>query len=94
MTKHPDHVENWSGSLQDLAVAIGKMRYDTQAEFIDLLAEEISKQSTSDWSASRRRLSARLECIAHDLVAVGYGLATAWKICIPFMKEHDEESSS
>lgn len=85
---HPDHVEGWNGTLEELAQAIGNMRYDTIAQFIDLLSNDIRRQSGDDWKRGRRRLSIRLNQTAHDLSLVKYGFSAAWKICEPYMDEN------
>lgn len=85
--KHPTRVEGWNGSLYELATAIGNMRYDTQAEFIQLLIEEFELQSRNDHDHGRQQLSARLDHVAAHLDWARSDLMTAWKICEPFMKD-------
>jgi|GEM_PF-2310284 len=37
--KHPDHVQGYSGTLQELAQAIGNMRYDQTEKVIYYVKE-------------------------------------------------------
>lgn len=90
MRVHTDNVPNYTGTLDDLATAIGNMRFDALAKFVGLLADELSRQAKSDWDRNRRRLSARLDCAVMDLHDVQYHVADAWKICEPFMKDDHE----
>lgn len=84
---HPNRVIGWTGTLHELVQAIGNMRYDTQAEFVGLLATELKQQAAGDEAAGRRVLSARLRVTADDLDRVRLDLAAAWKICEPHMPD-------
>jgi hypothetical protein len=84
---HPDHVTGWPGTLEELAKAIGDMRYDTQARLIGLLVNELKQQSRDDWHRDRRQLSMRLLQAAHDLGIVQHDMQVAWSICEPHMTE-------
>lgn len=85
--QHPDHVVGWNGSLEELAQAIGNMRYDKTAEFIELLARDVFVQSEADGQRNRPILAAQLEDVWDSLKMASGGLRIAWKICEPFMVE-------
>jgi hypothetical protein len=87
MAHHPGTVEGWNGSLHELAMAIGNMRYDTQADFIQLLTEEFERQSRADHDSGRNQLSARLDHVAAHLDWARVDLMMAWRICEPFMED-------
>jgi hypothetical protein len=82
---HTDHVTGWTGTPEELVTAIGDLRYDALAQFLALLASEISRQAVNDRSANRRILATRLQCVSDDLTAAQQGMQAAWKICKPFM---------
>lgn len=86
--KHPDHVDGWIYSLEELVDSIGQMRYDKLAEFLDLLAINFSKQATSDIEASRIKLSVELIQASVFVIDAAEQMKKAWKICEPYMKEN------
>ena len=55
--KHPTNIEGYSGSLEDLAKAIGSMRYDKVYEFLNYLMEDIENQARNDAKKNRLKLS-------------------------------------
>lgn len=83
--KHPSHVEGWSGSLADLAKAIGHMRYDQVREFLRMLALEFEDQSAADLKKERRVLAAGLMNLARSLSIAQDHAAHVWKVCKPYM---------
>lgn len=83
--KHPDHVPGWNGSLDELAVAVGSMRYHLVAEFVGCLAGEMIRQSTADGKRGRIKLAAALFKASHHLSAARKSLDVVWKICEPYM---------
>ncbi|KKQ36035.1 MAG: hypothetical protein US50_C0001G0037 [Candidatus Nomurabacteria bacterium GW2011_GWB1_37_5] len=86
-TKHPRHVEGYSGSLEDLAKAIGNMAYDQTSEFIGRLAGDIKSQAEKDLARGRTKLASKLNEAAFKLQQAQNSMHSAWKICEPFMKE-------
>ena len=87
--KHPASVEGYSGSLEDLAKAVGNMRYDCAAGLIDKLADDIKQQADSDSANGRTRLAGRLYSTAQELYLARDGLLSAWEICKPYMKDKE-----
>lgn len=85
--KHPDYVEGWDNSLEDLAKAVGKMRYDKVAEFIHHLENELTEQGINDCSNKRMKLGyALIEC-SEKLYHSAIKMKRVWEICSPHMKD-------
>ena len=82
---HPDSVEGFGGSLEDLARNVGNMRYDKTAQFIGALADDLFRQARADELRGRKKLAKRLYASARDLYSVREEVLRAWKICKPYM---------
>ena len=54
--KHPTRVEGWNGTLEDLAEAIGSMRYDKVAEFVGYFARHAESEAEKDTADGKVRL--------------------------------------
>jgi len=87
--KHPTHVDGYHGSLEALANAIGDMRYDRVAYFLDLLAQRIETEAEKDSSAGKIQLSKRLDQASKYLQDAQKEIDSAWKICKPYMKDDE-----
>jgi len=53
--KHPDHIEGFSGSVEDAAHVIVSMRYDRVLEFFKALAKEFRNEAEADKKRGRPR---------------------------------------
>ncbi len=85
MTKHHlVHVAGWNNSIQELVKAIGEMRYDALAEFMQLLSEEFDRQADADEARGRNKLANELKIIADNVSSAKFGLDIAWCICEPY----------
>ncbi len=85
--KHPDYVEGFNGSLEDLAKAVGNMRYDKVEEFIEALADDIVQQAEKDKENGKTCLATRLYETADKLYSAQNCIGKAWKISRPYMEE-------
>jgi hypothetical protein len=85
--QHPDHVVGWSGSVEELAQAIGNMRYDAMAQLIHLLSQDILTQAKADAERNRVKLAVQLEDVWDNLVLTQASLQATWAICKPFMTQ-------
>ena len=85
--KHPTGVEGWSGTLEELAQAIGKMRYDQVAEFVRYFARHTESEAEKDATDGKVMLSSKLFSASKYLYLAQVGYDQAWKICKPYMKE-------
>lgn len=87
MTKHPRYVENFDGSLDELAKSVGNMTYDQTALFIEKLADDMKRQADADLSRGRNKLASELYATADKLYQARDRMDLAWKICEPYMKD-------
>lgn len=85
--KHPDKVEKYNGTLEELAKAVGNMKYDKTAEFIERLADELLRQAKGDYEKGRTKLAYRLRKTATRLYNSKKDMDKVWEICEPYMKE-------
>ena len=83
---HKTTVENYSGSMEDLAEEIGDLRYDALANFLDLLADKIQRDGEKDQQRQRVKLANSLFQCAEHLKASKAQIERAWEISEPFMK--------
>lgn len=83
---HLDHVPGWNGTLTELAQAIGNMRYDRVAEFLDDLRKDFLRQAQNDGEAGRSVLADRLRLTAYDMGMAQARMEHVWKTCEPHMK--------
>ncbi|MEK6940092.1 MAG: hypothetical protein AABX31_05170 [Nanoarchaeota archaeon] len=65
-SKHPVQVEGYR-SLNDLAAAVGKLRYDSLAEFMQKTADDIERQAEADEGRGRTQLAERLRQAADEM---------------------------
>lgn len=88
MEKHPDRVEGYTGSLEDLANSIGNLRYDALTKFFSLLAAKFKKDAQADTQRQRKLLATSLTALASSCELVGILADNVWKICKPYMKNN------
>ena len=88
--RHPDKVEGWEGSLEELAKAVGNMRYDKVSEFIEALGEDIKRQAAGDKKKNKNKLAKNLIRVYNRLRNVKEEMDKAWKICEPYMKKENK----
>ena len=89
MTKHPDYVIGFPGTLQELAQSIGRMTYNKCADALDEQAKDYRRQAEGDRKRGNTQLASTLEETAKHLDAARDAMLKAWKICEPRM-ETDE----
>lgn len=92
MAKHPEHVEGWPGSLDDLAKALGTLRYDKLSDFLKLLSQDILRQSQNDLARGRTILADALSHTAELLKDAGQAVDEAWDVSEPYTLLDDIES--
>lgn len=74
-------------SPQQLAEALGDLRYDSLGEYLSALAAKLHKDSVSDGGRGRGQLAKCLQDMAWQLDEAVFYANEAWKICEPYMKE-------
>ena len=87
MVKHPNYVEGFSGSLEELAHAVGNMTYDQIALFIEKLAESLKRQADSDFARGRVKLASNMYQAVEYLLKAKERVDAAWDICFPYMDD-------
>ncbi|MFZ0255471.1 MAG: hypothetical protein WAN46_07480 [Gammaproteobacteria bacterium] len=87
--KHLDFVEGFNGSLDDLARAIGRMRYDATAELFEKLADEFRRKADDDAQRGRAQLSQQLSNAGSELQYVRFRFEHIWKICESHMDDEE-----
>lgn len=84
--KHPISVEGYGGSFEDLAHAIGKMRYDKIAEVLNHLAKDLERQSQGDAAKGHTQLAAMLQEISKQVGIAKKQMDKIYALCKPYMK--------
>lgn len=83
--KHPRKVERYSGNLAELAKDVGSMSYDSVAEFLGYLGDDLSRQAKADRARGRPKLASELEASTVKVYETKQRIINAWKICEPHM---------
>lgn len=86
MSKHPSIIA-WYDSLESLAKAIGHLRYNSLAQLLELLAQDLDEQAKADIGRWRMKLAWHLSDTSQALRATFAPMDRAWKICEPFMED-------
>lgn len=87
--KHDIKIEKYSGSLEQLAIEIGDLRYDVLERFLILLSEKISKDGIKDAERGRNQLGHSLKKTAELLEEGSKSVRRAWEISEPYMYSAD-----
>lgn len=87
--KHRSWIKNYEDNFAKLAEEIGDLRYDTLAEFLELLGRKIEKDGQKDRSRGRIKLAANLQSAANALIKSSEVIKEAWQICEPYMFPKD-----
>lgn len=82
---HRESVEDYEGTLAQLAENIGDLKYDSLAEFLHLLAEKIKDDAAKDRARGRVRLATSLQDAAAQIATAAADIETAWRISEPHM---------
>ena len=85
--RHGTAVEGFSGTPEELAAAIGDLRYDALRDLLVLLAVKVGRDGEKDAARGRRRLAAALRRTANGLAEAADAAGEAWRISEPFMRE-------
>ena len=84
--KHLKYVENYPGSLYNLAREIVDMRYDSIAELFGHLAEKLLEDAENDRKRGRLQLSSKLESVARDSLEIQKKMLSIWELCKKYIK--------
>ena len=83
---HQPNVQNYSGTLSELAEDVGNLKYDALAGFLYLLAEKVERDGSKDRERGRVRLASALQDCAAHLAASATEADKAWRIAKPFIE--------
>jgi hypothetical protein len=87
--RHKTWIKNYERDFARLAEEIGDLRYDSLAEFLDLLGEKIKRDGNSDRDRGRRQLAEALHETKDKLAQAAKSVDHAWKISAPYMLPQD-----
>lgn len=82
---HHNTIQDYIGTLPELAEKIGDLRYDALAEFLEMLSAKIERDGLKDEKRGRAQLAQALQECASELANAAVPMKKAWKIAEPFM---------
>lgn len=88
--KHPNKVEGYNGTLEDLAKAVGNMSYNKTAEFIEKFANDLVRQADNDLEKGNIKVASGLYKTANKLYNAKKSMFRVWKICEPYMRNNSK----
>ncbi len=83
---HKSDIENYAGTMKDLAEEIGNLKYDALSKFLSLLADKIETDGDKDKSRNRVKLAKNLHNCSNKLRESKLEIDEAWIICEPYTK--------
>lgn len=89
MTKHTTTIKGFS-TLEEAATAIGKMRYDSLAQFLQCLTEEMTAQQLKDRDVGKLKLANDTEPLIQSLTYSYKAARMMFEKYKKFMKEELE----
>jgi len=94
MKKHPDYVEGYGGSINELAELISNMQYDKMALFIKYLADDLTRQAESDLGRKRSRpnLASMLYLTADELDTAASKMSSVANIYQEYVHSTQDDS--
>ena len=87
--KHKSWIKNYEHQFEQLAEELGDLRYDSLAEFLELLAQKIERDGQNDLKRSRKKLAKSLQNAAIRLTESAKQIEIAWSISAPYMFPND-----
>lgn len=72
--------------IEELAEAIGDLRYDALQNFLECLSGKLYRDSQKDSEAGRVKLAGELECASQKVWDASESIAMAWTISKPYMQ--------
>ncbi len=82
---HPNGVPGFDGTPEELAKALGRMRYDVLWDVLHFLAKDLSRQAAGDEKGGRPRLAKALRRAALDQARASDSVRLASLVCVPHM---------
>lgn len=87
---HPTTLQNYSGTLENLAKELGNLRYDSLATFLKALSNDLYSQAQADERRGRPLLAAQGYLASSHLEQAAESAEKVWKISQPYMKKEGE----
>jgi len=92
--EHQKWIKGYEQDFQRLAEEVGDLRYDSLAEFLELLAKKIKQDANNDRDRGRYHLSEFLYETKDKLAKAADSAGYAWKICEPYMPDANDTEGS
>jgi hypothetical protein len=90
-SKHKTYIEfDKISTIEELVEDIGDLRYDSLAEFLELLADKIQRDGDKDWNGNRTKLALSLYNASVNIKKTKENIDCAWEISKPFMNIKEE----
>lgn len=79
--EHATQVVGYPATTAELAIEVGRLRYDALALFLEELSRELARQADGDLSRGRTQLAARLTTLAADVAQSAVQTREIWRLC-------------
>jgi hypothetical protein len=83
--EHPVTVAGYEGSIQDLAKAVMRLRYDVVKVFFAACVQELARQGIADHTRGRQQLAAQLFLVASLVGGVSRAFEKIFHLCRPHL---------
>jgi hypothetical protein len=85
MMVHHQQIERYPGTLDQLAVELGDLRYDALVEFLRSLGNKLESDGNADAGRGRSKLAGALHGAATAVKEAASEIERAWSISAPHM---------
>lgn len=86
MKKHPTKIDGYD-TLEDAAIAVGKLRYDKLSEFLSHLTKEMERQQSNDYDNGKVLLSQDVGALIDSIDTAGFYASELFNLYKKFMKD-------
>lgn len=86
MKKHPIKIDGYD-TLEDAAIAIGKLRFDKFSDFFFHLRQEMERQQEKDATSGKIRLATDAERLINSINDVGFHAQELFEEYKKFLKD-------
>lgn len=83
--KHKVWLPDGSMTVEQLAVALGDLRYDSLADFLAALGQKIQQDGEQDASRNRHKLAEQLKLASQQLTQSAQHIQEVWEISCPYL---------
>jgi len=84
--RHPDKIEKYNGTIDELAKDITNLRYDILAQLLDKLSHNLLIDAQNDFDKGRKQLYEQLYKSSLFTSNACLTINDAWKICKKYMQ--------